>query len=1220
MRRLVVPLVLIVFSGCILAQTTTSNDTAIAKREWVERGVLVEEVAKNSAAEKAGLQEGDVLLSWRRGDATGDIESPFDISNLAIEQGPRGMVLLKGERRTEESTWTINSPGPWGMKTRPFLSGNLLSSYLEGLKLAQAKKWIEAAEQWRTVAGQMDGSTPLPIRLWLLAQVADAFSQARQWKNADEVYQQALQEAGETHPAINGVLARAWANTYRQRSDWPNAEKYYLQAIAENRKLGSESLTIASIVDDLGMISASRGDLAKAEEHFRQALEIRQKLAPGSLEVAVSLIHLGDIVRLRGNLAKAEEYGRQALEIGQKLAPGGMEVAGSVNILGIVAALRGDLAKAEEYFRQVLEIREKLLPGSLAVANILNNLGYVAWHRGNLEKAEEYYRQALEIKQKLVPGSVEIAASFNDIGSVAQERGDLAKAESYNRQALEIRQKLAPGSLDVAASLNNLGNIAMQQGELAKAEEYHRQALEIRQKLAPGSLEVGNSFLNLGFVAQQQGDWAKAEEYYRQALEIRQKLAPGSLDVADGLNNLGMVAERRADLTKAEEYYRQALEIRQKLAPGSLAVAQNLDNLGNVVMQRGDLAKAEEYCRQALDIREKLAPDSPAVADSLSSLGDAAKQQGDLAKAEEYYRQALDIRQKFAPQSEGFADSLAVLAEILHRKGEADPAAQLYQQALDVLDKQMAVFGGSEEVRSGFRSNYLDVYRSYIDLLASQKQPEAAFHVLERSRAKGLLEILAAARVDIRKGVNSELIKKEHSLQDQLARKSSSRLELLSDKSTEAQAAALDKEIQETLKQYQEIEGQIRQASPGYAALTQPLPLTVKEVQQELLDKDTLLLEYTLGEERSYVFAVTQDSIAAFPLPKRADIDASAREAYRLLASRDVKDASIAKQSLVILSHQVMGPVAGQLNKKRVLVVSDGALQYIPFAVLPTPEDPSVSLLMKHEVVNLPSASVLAVLRRQLSGRKAAPKAVAILADPVFDRHDDRLRLANKNGRSGPPNAIEVSWQSGLDRSAGEAGVTRAGVFPRLPFSRREANAIYSSAPPGEATEVLDFDASKATAMSSQLQDYRIVHFATHGLLNNVHPELSGLVFSLVNRQGRSQDGFLRLIDIYNLELNADLVVLSACQTALGKQIAGEGLMGLTRGFMYAGAPRVMASLWKVDDEATAELMKKFYEGMLKNGQTPAQALRSSQIWMSQQKRWKEPYYWAGFILQGEWK
>jgi CHAT domain-containing protein/Tfp pilus assembly protein PilF len=1096
MKRLTVLFLTIVFPSYILSQITAPKSTTIARTEWSQRGVVVEEVAKSSAAEKAGLQEGDVLLGWHRGDATGNIESPFDVSSLAIEQGLRGAISLTGARGSEESIWIVE-PGSWGLQTRPTLPQTLLLPYLEGRKLAQSGKWTEAAEQWWTAAIHLDDSTPIRVRLWLLSRSADAFVQGHQWQKADEAYQQALQQAGEAFPAIRVLLLRAWANTYKQRSDWPNAEKYYQQSISEKQKSGPESLIIASILDDLGTVSRLRGDLAKAEEYYRRALEIRQKLTPGSLDVA---------------------------------------------------------------------------------------------------------------------------ASLNNFGIVARQRGDLAKAEEYLRQALEMRQKLAPKSLDVAASFNNLGNVVAQRGDIAKAEEYYRQALEIRQKLAPRSLDVAATLDSLGIVARKRGDLAKAGEYYRQAQEIRQKLAPGSLDVASGFGNLGNVAKERGDLAKAEEYYRQALQIRQKLAPGSLDVAISLDSLGNVAEQRGDLAKAEDYHRQALEIEQKLAPGSLDVAASVYDLGNLAEQRGDLAKAEDYHRQALEIRQKLAPQSEDYADSLAALAEVLRRKEQMGQAAQLYQQALGVLEKQMTIFGGSEETRSGFRSNHLDFYRAYIDFLVRQKQPELAFHVLERSRAQGLLETLAAARVDIRKGVNLELVEKERSLRELLTGKSNRRIQLLNDKPTEAQAAALDKEIQEILKQYQEVEGQIRQASPGYAALTPPQPLTIKEVQQEFLDKDTVLLEYALGGERSYVFAVTQDSIVAFPLPKRADIDASAREVYRLLASRDVKDASMAKQALVTLSHQVLEPVAGQLNKKRVLVVSDGALQYIPFAVLPAPQDSSVSLLIEHEVVNLPSASVLAVLRRQLSGRKIAPKTVAILADPVFNRHDDRLRIANKNDRSGLPDATEISWQSELDKSAMEVGLAHGNPFPRLVFSRREAHAIYSAARQGDATKSLDFDASKGAAMNSQLQDYRIVHYATHGLLNNEHPELSGLVFSLVDRQGKPQDGFLRLIDIYNLELNADLVVLSACQTALGKQIAEEGLVGLTRGFMYAGAPRVMASLWKVDDEATAELMKKFYEGMLKNGQTPAQALRSSQVWMSQQKRWKEPYYWAGFILQGEWK
>jgi CHAT domain-containing protein len=329
------------------------------------------------------------------------------------------------------------------------------------------------------------------------------------------------------------------------------------------------------------------------------------------------------------------------------------------------------------------------------------------------------------------------------------------------------------------------------------------------------------------------------------------------------------------------------------------------------------------------------------------------------------------------------------------------------------------------------------------------------------------------------------------------------------------------------------------------------------------------------------------------------------------------------------------------LEKKRLLIVSDGALQYIPFAALPKPDsrpktqDPKPQttdheppttdhrpLIVDHEVVHLPSASVLAVLRRELVARQAAARTVAVLADPVFQENDPRVKRPPSQAEPKSDGAAAKGVEPPLvaesvTRSARESGLAS---FARLPLSRREAEAITSLTPKTERLTALDFRASKPTVAQADLRQYRIVHFATHGLLNSQHPELSGIVLSLVDEQGKSQDGFLRLHEIYNLELGADLVVLSACQTALGKEIKGEGLVGLTRGFMYAGAPRVVASLWKVDDKATAELMKQFYRGMLKEGLRPAAALRAAQVSMWQEQRWHAPYYWAGFVLQGEWK
>jgi CHAT domain-containing protein len=282
--------------------------------------------------------------------------------------------------------------------------------------------------------------------------------------------------------------------------------------------------------------------------------------------------------------------------------------------------------------------------------------------------------------------------------------------------------------------------------------------------------------------------------------------------------------------------------------------------------------------------------------------------------------------------------------------------------------------------------------------------------------------------------------------------------------------------------------------------------------------------------------------------------------------------------------------------------------------------------MAEHEIVNLPSASVLAVLRHETAGREPAPKAVAVFADPVFDEKDERVirkAAASENeaklvaaGDTVPPSAGHLTRSIADVRSqAGDAP-----YLARLPFSRREARAILEVTPTDEGMQALDFDASKSTAMKPELAQYRMVHIATHGFLDSNHPEFSGLVLSLVDKEGKPQEGFLGLEDIYNLNLPAELVVLSACETGLGKQINGEGLIGLTRGFMYAGAKRVVASLWNTDDEASAEFMAKFYKAMQQEKLSPAAALRQAQLETWKQKRWADPYYWAAFQLQGEWK
>jgi CHAT domain-containing protein len=476
-------------------------------------------------------------------------------------------------------------------------------------------------------------------------------------------------------------------------------------------------------------------------------------------------------------------------------------------------------------------------------------------------------------------------------------------------------------------------------------------------------------------------------------------------------------------------------------------------------------------------------------------------------------------------------------------------------------------------------------------------------------------------------------------LQQKLNAAAERQTRLLSGKYTDELATRLQKEIDALTAEYQQVEAQIRRNSPRYAALMQPVPLTVREIQRNLLDADTVLLEYALGEERSYLWAVTTTSVNSYELPKRAEIETVARRVYELLGdgkqwtqSNDVniQYAKAAGQ----LSKMLLDPVAGQLKGKRLVIVSDGALQYVPFGALPslqekqktkTKKQPAAiePLAVAHEIISLPSASTLTVLRRETANRIQAAKSVAVFADPVFDNNDERLAKvkADQSKNSAQPTNNFNNSRALLERAynlSDQPNELRA--IARLPFTRREAETILAIAPAGSSLKALDFTANRQTVLSHNLSGYRIIHFATHGLMHSHYPELSGIVLSLVNEQGQPVDGFLRLNEIYNLNLSADLVVLSACQTALGKEVKGEGLIGLTRGFMYAGSPRVVASLWKVDDVATAELMKLFYQKMLKEKMRPATALRAAKVEMWKQKRWNAPFYWAAFELQGEWR
>jgi CHAT domain-containing protein/Tfp pilus assembly protein PilF len=973
-----------------------------------------------------------------------------------------------------------------------------------------------------------------------------------------------------------------------------------------------------------GTLEAKR----KSIEKYHEALELYRRANDRNGE-AETLNNTGQVYWSLGEMEKALEKYNEALPIYQAVGDRRGE-ADTLNSIGAVYWSRGEMRKVLEKLNETLPIYQAV-GDRRGEAGTLHNIGAVYWSLGEMRKALEKYKEALPIYQAVGDLRAE-AIILNSIGVVYDSLGERQKAlEKYN-EALPLNRAVGDRSGE-ATTLNNIGMVYDSLGETQKALEKLNEALPLRRAVGDRNGEA-STLNNLGVVYRSLGETQKALEKYNEALLLSRAVGDRNGEAA-ALSNIGLVYRLLAETQKALEKYNEALLLDRAVGNRG-GEAYTLHNIGAVYWSLGERQKALEKYNEALTLRREVGDRSGEGA-TLNNIGVVYDSLGETQKALEKFNEALPLRRAVSDRN-GEAITILGIARVEQKRGNLAQARQSIEQAVGLIEFLRTDIAG-QELRASYFASRQEFFETYIDVLMQmhKQNPAAAFDavalaVSERARARSLLELLKESRADIRQGIDSSLLERERSLQQRLNARAAAQVRLLNRKHTPEQADSAAKEIAAITTEYEEVQAQIRARSPRYAALTQPQPLGLTEIQQQALDEDTLLLEYALGEKRSYLWLVSQRSIDSYELPPRAEIEAAARRVYELLTVRPKRwtlpDPQFITQARA-LSRMLLGPAAPRLGAKRLVVVGPGALSYLPFAALPSPEDEKrpagdyEPLIAKHEVVSIPSASVLSLIRRETAGRQRAAKSVAVLADPVFEASDPRLESAKKGNSSGktPPTRAAYAELSDLTRAIRTMNFPDARYgFVRLPFSRSEANSVIALTPKGTGLKATDFNASRDLAMSGQLSQYRIVHFATHGLLNSERPKLSGLVFSLIDQEGKPQDGFLRLHEIYNLQLNADLIVLSACETGLGKEIKGEGLIGLTRGFMYSGAPRVVASLWNVDDLATAELMKLFYQRMLKDGLPAGAALRAAQLELSGQKRWASPYFWAGFVLNGEWK
>jgi CHAT domain-containing protein/predicted negative regulator of RcsB-dependent stress response len=894
------------------------------------------------------------------------------------------------------------------------------------------------------------------------------------------------------------------------------------------------------------------------------------------------------------------------------------------------------------------------------------------------------------------------------------KRGQSDQALSQLQKALNL-YTTAKSNHGIAATENELGDLYLRQGEYNVALDHYKRALQgfvgadqkneqtvaaasmVDSRLANANIaddkfnanlmlaKIGDDNFRLGRMTEASSAYGQMQVKKPESTASKVGRRFGGLGSIMGAASTGRVSVEApvSAVTVALEAKKELDEYRVSIVFSSYEIG-----MGRIAYAQNDLESAKKHFQNALDAAgsslggiTKLGQTRRFRAAARTSLGDVALRQGRFKDASKAYTDAIKGAQDdkridlIWPAQRGLGKSLWLQAaqETDAKKSLSlrESALKNYRDALQTIETLRSGSLRADEARTTFLATTKDVFDETtadladLSLLTTPAGSGAlsgkaldyaaeAFKVSEQSRARSLLDLLSETGTAITEGIPADLLKRK---QDNLDRQQEIAEDLLgvnlNPDQQKKKPSELEAELEKLQTDFDDIENKIRTASPRYASLTEGRPLSVADVQQRVLDDQTVLLEYSLQPDASYLWAISKSGVSLYKLPARPvieklatdlraqliptklqrrivgiDVMADSQRGLGLSATPFAEDAAAFIAASNALYKAALDPAAGVMPDKRLLIVADGALNYIPFEALVTSaasaDYSSLPYLIKsNEIIYAPSASVVGAIRQQENNRSA--RSMLIVADPVFNSKDTRARTAVPSANTetrGLGIQSALADVAGQDAAASAESSKMEGLpLARLAGTRAEAEQIVKLAKASgtQADVWLDLDASEDNVDVRDISKYRILHVATHGLLNAERPQFTGLVLSLVGN--KNEDGFLRTDEVFNLKLGSPLVMLSACETGLGKEKRGEGVMGLTRAFMYAGAPTVGVSLWSVADKSTADLMTDFYKRLLASQTaSPATAMREAQLAMITGKKYSAPFYWAPFVLVGDWR
>jgi tetratricopeptide (TPR) repeat protein len=923
--------------------------------------------------------------------------------------------------------------------------------------------------------------------------------------------------------------------------------------------------------DDLAaaVAYAQRGRALAYDHDERAAIECyraaigpaeRARAAVGTDDHARFVIYLHDMLGVlalgQSRLDEAELHFTSAWHLSQWLEPGGSDEAKFLNNLGSVARARGDQRAALTWYRRALELAGRMDPVPDAVGAYLSDIGTVLLALGELDYALGFFHRALAVDERVDP--VAAATDRSLIASVLIEYGDLEQAGQHYEAALAIHSRHDPNSFDTARDLVNLGYAQRLSGDLGAALRHYLQALDIDQRIAPDSAEFAADLNNIGMIYRLRGDLERCREYWRRAVEISRHISPLSQRTAVRLNNLADLDRRAGRRAEARAGFMEALRIDEAVAPGSLETARDLNNLAALAVEERDYDTARGYARRALDICLRSAPRASGAAIGYGHLAWIAREQGDHDAAIEWTRAALAIDQGQAPRSEATATDLVNLAVLYADAGDQERAIHHYDQAASIVES-IRLRAGLPLAREEVFALHQQPFTGLVRALLARGAPgdaERAFAVAERARGRALADLMEERRLRVAARTDEQ--------RDLLAEEQHVEARLHRGRQRAAERygpGANEADEHELAERLERVRLRIRDKFPAYAQLREPVPLDLTAAQA-LLDDATLLMAFHVDGDLCTTWIVQPGRCRMTPVAATADrLRGLVDEVMR--ACKTAGPWLYRVPGITELSRLLLAAVPSSWldEAQQIVVVPSGPLAYLPFEMLPYGDG---CLGDRLPVSYVPSVTVWADLRVRAGTRPA-------------------------------------TWSERVFAGFGLAG---AG----LPGTRE---VVEIAADYGDGGSAWTGEDLTKQLIQRECQGYRVVHFATHGVFDDQDPLSSGLSVA----SGET----LRAVEMFRLPLDTQVVVCSACETAVGHLRAGEGLVGMSRALFYAGARSLVVSLWPVADLPTRRLMRRLHQN-LRDGDTPAVALwrAKKRVRRSHPRVYAHPRQWAGFVLLGD--